>query len=65
VEPVDGGANALALAQARVSADAGVSILKKAMDTEKTEAEQLLAALPDVAPSGPIGNLGHRLDVRL
>ena len=55
---------------ARVASDAGAGILRKAIDTSRVEAEQLLAALPEIssgeaAALPPVGNVGRRLDVRM
>ena len=55
---------------ARVASDAGAGILRKAIDTSRTEAEQLIAALPELASSDaaalpPVGNVGRRLDIRM
>ncbi len=61
-----------ALSGARTSLDASVSILKKAIDTAKSETGELLDGLPseqsaqDAAePARPVGNVGHHLDLRL
>lgn len=65
-------------APARVAADASVSILRKAIDTAKNSAEQLVDSIPTTGdlqasatattantPLSPMGSIGRNLDLRL
>lgn len=54
---------ASSLSQARVGDAVSTLVLKKAIDLQAQNAAQLVAALPQAAPSTP-AHLGQNIDVR-
>ncbi len=50
----------MAMAQQRTGQAVGIAIAKKAMDTQQTEAQNLVAMLMNAAPS-----FGHGMDIRV
>ena len=53
---------ATSMSAQKLSADVGTSVLKKAMDIQKTAAVQLLAALPPVPTMDPSGRVGTNVN---
>ncbi len=54
-------ASASAMSLANVQAQASISVLRKALDMQASNAAQLLQALPTPAPA-PTGAVGTRID---
>ena len=50
------------LSQSRVGDAVGISVLKKSLEIESQNAMQLLAALPQPAATGAVGNLGNNVN---
>ncbi|AUL99976.1 hypothetical protein B4966_07250 [Rhodocyclaceae bacterium] len=55
---------ASSLSQARVADAVSTLVLKKALELQAQQAAQLIAALPQTAPSAP-AHLGQNIDVRV
>ncbi|AVZ79212.1 putative motility protein [Zoogloeaceae bacteirum Par-f-2] len=55
---------ASSLSQARVADAVSTLVLKKALALQAQQAAQLIAALPQTAPSAP-AHLGQNIDVRV
>lgn len=55
---------ASSLSQTRVADAVSTLVLKKALELQAQQAAQLIAALPQAAPSAP-AHLGQNIDVRV